>query len=89
MYLTKPSQTSQAADGGLLSTLTNEGPFTVFAPTDNAFFKMGQDAFMQTIGNPSLVTQIIKYHIVPGLYPLDTLYSGSTPSFPPPRLLFL
>ena len=54
----------QAAD--LAGTLANDGPFTVFAPTDNAFAALPAgtvDALLQDI--PTL-TQILLYHVVAG-----------------------
>lgn len=51
---------------GLVETLQGEGPFTVFAPTDDAFAKLPEgtvDALLQDI--PSL-TDILLYHVVSG-----------------------
>ena len=51
---------------GLVDTLKGEGPFTVFAPTDDAFAKLPAgtvDALLQDI--PQL-TDILLYHVVPG-----------------------
>ncbi|MBD2777214.1 fasciclin domain-containing protein [Iningainema tapete] len=54
----------QAAN--LVDTLKGAGPFTVFAPTDDAFAKLPAgtvDALLQDI--PQL-TKILTYHVVPG-----------------------
>ena len=51
---------------GLVETLQGEGPFTVFAPTDDAFAKLPEgtvDALLQDI--PTL-TDILLYHVVSG-----------------------
>ena len=51
---------------GLAETLKGTGPFTVFAPTDEAFAKLPQgtvDALLQDI--PKL-KQILTYHVVAG-----------------------
>ena len=51
---------------GLVETLQGEGPFTVFAPTDNAFAKLPEgtvDALLQDV--PAL-TDILLYHVVSG-----------------------
>ncbi|MHC5861376.1 fasciclin domain-containing protein [Nostoc sp.] len=51
---------------GLVDTLKSPGPFTVFAPTDEAFSKLPSgtvDALLQDI--PQL-TKILTYHVVSG-----------------------
>lgn len=54
---------------GLTSTLSGPGPFTVFAPTNDAFAKLGT-ATIATLLNetPTAATLagILKYHVVPG-----------------------
>jgi len=56
-----------AAD--LVETLKGEGPFTVFAPTDEAFAKLPEgtlDNLLQPENRDQLVA-ILTYHVVPGL----------------------
>ena len=55
---------------GLLTTLQGEGPFTVFAPTDQAFTNAGIDlaALDTTEGNAAL-SDILQYHVVPSEVP--------------------
>ena len=48
-------------DADLLSTLEGEGPFTVFAPTDQAFTDLGVD--LSTL-NQSELSNILQYHVV-------------------------
>ena len=48
-------------DAGLLSTLEGEGPFTVFAPTDQAFTDLGVD--LSTLSQSEL-SDILLYHVV-------------------------
>ena len=53
---------------GLVQTLSGPGPFTVFAPTDDAFAKV-DDATLNGLMQPSAraqLTQILTYHVVPG-----------------------
>ncbi len=53
---------------GLVETLSGEGPFTVFAPTDAAFAKLG-DATIQDLLKPEnkqKLVSILTYHVVPG-----------------------
>jgi uncharacterized surface protein with fasciclin (FAS1) repeats len=53
---------------GLVETLKGEGPFTVFAPTDQAFSKLPAgtlDSLLQPENRDQLVA-ILTYHVVPG-----------------------
>lgn len=53
---------------GLVETLKGEGPFTVFAPTDEAFAKLGDEAIADLLKpeNKEKLTAILTYHVVPG-----------------------
>ena len=55
----------QAAD--LVDTLKGEGPFTVFAPTDDAFAALGDtvDELLKP-ENKDKLTAVLTYHVVPG-----------------------
>lgn len=57
-------QAVQAA--GLVETLSGEGPFTVFAPTDEAFAQIPQDTLQAVLANKEQLTAILTYHVVPG-----------------------
>jgi uncharacterized surface protein with fasciclin (FAS1) repeats len=53
---------------GLVPTLESPGPFTVFAPTNDAFAKL-PDGTVQTLLKPEnkeLLTKILTYHVVAG-----------------------
>ena len=53
---------------GLVDTLKGEGPFTVFAPTDEAFAKLPEgtlDSLLQAENRDQLVA-VLTYHVVPG-----------------------
>lgn len=53
---------------GLVETLSGEGPFTVFAPTDEAFAKLPKGT-LETLLKPENKDQlvaILTYHVVPG-----------------------
>ena len=54
--------------GGLVPTLSGEGPFTVFAPTNEAFGKLPQGTVENLLKpeNRSQLIEILKYHVVPG-----------------------
>ena len=55
----------QAAE--LVDTLKGEGPFTVFAPTDEAFAKIDKATLDSLLADPKgQLAQILLYHVVPG-----------------------
>ena len=51
---------------GLVETLSGPGPFTVFAPTDEAFAKLGQETIDSVLKNKEQLTAILKLHVVSG-----------------------
>ncbi len=51
---------------GLVETLSGEGPFTVFAPTNAAFEKLGQETIDAVLADQEMLTSILTYHVVPG-----------------------
>jgi len=75
----------------LLETLQGDGPFTLFAPTDQAFADAGIDlASLDTPEGKTALTDILLYHVVPGAVPAsavtecmsaDSLYFGQPLAF--------
>ncbi|HTQ38150.1 MAG TPA: fasciclin domain-containing protein [Pirellulales bacterium] len=60
--------TSLLKEAELVETLKGTGPFTVFAPTDEAFAKLPKGA-VESLLNPQnreKLIAILKYHVVPG-----------------------
>jgi len=53
---------------GLVETLKGEGPFTVFAPTDEAFAKLDKELLDELLKpeNKETLVAILTYHVVPG-----------------------
>jgi uncharacterized surface protein with fasciclin (FAS1) repeats len=51
---------------GLVETLKGEGPFTVFAPTDEAFAKLPAGTLESLLDDKAKLTAILTYHVVPG-----------------------
>jgi uncharacterized surface protein with fasciclin (FAS1) repeats len=51
---------------GLAGTLAEGGPFTVFAPTDEAFAKLPAGAVESLLADPAKLTDVLTYHVVPG-----------------------
>ncbi len=60
---------SLVTDAGLVGTLQGTGPFTVFAPTNNAFASMPEFAKRALARDPSLLPSILTYHVVSGEIP--------------------
>jgi uncharacterized surface protein with fasciclin (FAS1) repeats len=54
----------QAAN--LVETLKSPGPFTVFAPTDDAFAKLPPGTIQTLVQNTPQLARILTYHVVPG-----------------------
>eukprot|EP00965_Chrysotila_dentata_P193513 6175818-Pleurochrysis_carterae.AAC.1 len=57
---------------GLGDTLATNGPFTVLAPTDEAFAKLPADTLTSLENNPSELARILQYHVLSG-----AVYSSS------------
>jgi uncharacterized surface protein with fasciclin (FAS1) repeats len=51
---------------GLVDTLKGPGPFTVFAPTDEAFAKLPAGTLESLIANPEQLKKVLTYHVVAG-----------------------
>lgn len=70
----------KAAD--LTTTLEGTGPFTVFAPNDQAFAALPQEALQELLKpeNKALLVKILTYHVVPGKVTSADLKSGAVKS---------
>jgi uncharacterized surface protein with fasciclin (FAS1) repeats len=51
---------------GLIDTLKGKGPFTVFAPTDEAFAKIPKADLDKLLADKAKLTAVLTYHVVPG-----------------------
>jgi uncharacterized surface protein with fasciclin (FAS1) repeats len=51
---------------GLIDTLKGKGPFTVFAPTDEAFAKIPKADLEALLKDKAKLTAVLTYHVVPG-----------------------
>jgi len=51
---------------GLVDALKGKGPFTVFAPTDEAFAKLPKETLAALLKDPKTLGEILKYHVVSG-----------------------
>jgi uncharacterized surface protein with fasciclin (FAS1) repeats len=52
-------------EAGLVDTLSGQGPFTVFAPTDEAFAKLPEGTVQSLLNDKEKLTKILTYHVVP------------------------
>lgn len=51
-------------ESGLADTLSREGPFTIFAPTDDAFSKLPSGSLEKLLKDKEKLTEILTYHII-------------------------
>jgi len=53
-------------DAGLADTLRGAGPFTLFAPTDEAFKAVPAKTLADLAANKELLRSVLSYHVLPG-----------------------
>ncbi len=53
-------------EAGLVQTLKGDGPFTVFAPTDEAFAKLPPGTLDALLKDKAKLQEVLTYHVVPG-----------------------
>ena len=61
---------------GLVETLSSEGPFTVFAPTDDAFAALLAELGLtaeELLADTDLLTSVLTYHVIAGEVPAATV----------------
>jgi uncharacterized surface protein with fasciclin (FAS1) repeats len=51
-------------EAGLVETLGGKGPFTVFAPTDEAFKKLGDETIKKVVADKELLKKILMAHVI-------------------------
>ena len=61
---------------GLTETLSGEGPFTVFAPTDEAFAALPAGTVEALLADPAALAAILTYHVVAGKVMSTDLTNG-------------
>lgn len=69
---------SLVTEAGLVEALSGEGPFTVFAPTDEAFAAVPQETLDALLADTDLLTSVLLYHVVPGNVLSTDLSDGAT-----------
>jgi len=66
---------------GLVDALRGQGPYTLFAPTDEAFAKIPKDKLQALLKNKEALTAVLTYHVIPANVTADkvmTLTSAKT-----------
>lgn len=70
-----------ATAAGLVDTLKSAGPFTLFAPTDEAFAKLPAGTVEALLNDIPKLTQVLTYHVVSGrVYSSDVVKLSSAPT---------
>ncbi|MBD3763020.1 MAG: fasciclin domain-containing protein [Rhizorhabdus sp.] len=67
-----------AEAAGLVETLKGEGPFTVFAPTDEAFAALPEGTVEGLLADPEALAAILTYHVIAGKVMSTDLTEGMT-----------
>lgn len=67
-------------EAGLVDTLAGEGPFTIFAPTDEAFSKLPEGTIEELLKNKEKLTDILTYHVVADRVMADSVTNLSSAS---------
>ncbi len=63
---------------GLDETLSEEGPYTVFAPTDDAFEELPEGTLDALMEDEEQLSEVLTYHVVSGEYMASDLTDGTT-----------
>lgn len=63
---------------GLGDTLKGAGPFTVFAPTNEAFAKVPAKTMEALASDPALLKEVLTYHVIPGKVMLADVKNGNS-----------
>jgi basic membrane lipoprotein Med (substrate-binding protein (PBP1-ABC) superfamily) len=64
---------------GLTETVVTGGPFTIFAPTDEAFAALDAATLEAALADPQgLLTQVLTYHVVAGAVPAEVVVGLDT-----------
>ena len=62
---------------GLVETLQGDGPFTVFAPSDEAFAKVPKAALDALLADKAALKSVLTFHVVPGRVAANDIVKGN------------
>ncbi len=57
---------SAVVEADLVDTLNSDGPFTIFAPTNDAFAAIDADILNAVLADKDLLTSVLTYHVIAG-----------------------
>ena len=63
---------------GLVGALQGKGPYTVFAPTNEAFAKIPADQLQALLADKAKLTAVLTYHVLKGRVPSSSLKATQT-----------
>ena len=69
---------SAVKQAGLVDTLNGPGPFTIFAPTNDAVAKIPAADLQAVLADQDQLTSILTYHVVPGMMSSADLVKAGT-----------
>lgn len=72
--------TKLVTDAGLVATLQGAGPFTVFAPSDDAFKAVPAATMAELAANKDRLAAVLKFHVVPGKVMAADVKTGNVKS---------
>lgn len=61
----------------LVGELSTGGPYTILAPTNDAFAALPAETVEALIADPEALQQVLLYHVIPGILPSDLVEPGS------------
>lgn len=64
-------------DAGLADTLRGAGPYTVFAPSDDAFKAVPAKTLQELAANKEMLKAVLTYHVLPAKVPAAAVKNGS------------
>ncbi|KAM6952753.1 transforming growth factor-beta-induced protein ig-h3 [Lycodopsis pacificus] len=65
------------AAAGLTTMLENDGQYTIFAPTNEAFEKIPQETLNRILGDPVALKDLLNYHILKHMQCAESIVSGT------------
>ncbi len=65
---------------GLVDTLKSAGPFTVFAPNDEAFAKLPPGALEKLLADPAQLKKVLLYHVLKGTVMAASVHTMKAPT---------
>lgn len=71
---------SLVGKAGLTETLKGTGPFTVFAPSNEAFTKVNAKTMDALAKDPAMLASVLKFHVVPGSVTAAAVKNGKVKS---------